>query len=190
MEETKEFSNAIDIARHLTDESDTLIVVTSDHSHAFTYSGYPERGSDILSAPEVSLEDNKPYATLSYANGPGYSVTFDSKATDNSRLDIKDYDFKNPNLRHPVLVPLSSETHAGEDVGVFASGPFSHLFEGSYEQNTIPVLMAYAAQIGPYNKNEDETCLKKDDKDKGSGSIVIVSSLIILSVGVLTSLFA
>lgn len=177
------------MARQMTDESDTLIVVTSDHSHAFTYSGYPERGSDILGASEKSLEDNKPYATLSYANGPGYSVTFDTKATDNSRLDITDYDHKNPNLRHPVLVPLDSETHAGEDVGIYASGPWSHIFEGSYEQNNIPVLMAYAAKIGAFNENEDETCLKKDDKnDKDNGS-VIVSSVVVLSVGVLTSLF-
>lgn len=177
------------MARQMTDDSDTLIVVTSDHSHAFTYNGYAARGSDVLGVAEVSLEDNKPYATLSYANGPGHSVTFDAKATDNSRLDITDYDFKNPNLRHPVLVPLDSETHAGEDVGIYASGPWSHIFEGSYEQNNIPVLMAYAARIGPYNENEDETCLKKEDKDDGSGSSVIISSLIVLSVGVLTSLF-
>ncbi|CAO1396413.1 unnamed protein product [Diamesa tonsa] len=187
LEETKQFQHAIDMARQMTDDSDTLIVVTSDHSHPFTYSGYPDRGSDILGVAEKSLEDNKPYATLSYANGPGHSITFDPKATDNSRLDITDYDFKNPNLRHPSLVPFDSETHAGEDVGIYASGPWSHIFEGSYEQNNIPVLMAYAAGIGPFNENEDETCLKKEDKDDGSGSSVVISSLIVLSVGLVIS---
>lgn len=33
-------------------------------------------------------------------------------------------------------------------MGVFASGPFAHLFSGVLQQNTIPYLMAYAACIG------------------------------------------
>lgn len=38
--------------------------------------------------------------------------------------------------------------HSGEDVGIFACGPFDHLFSGVIEQHTIPHLMAYAACIG------------------------------------------
>lgn len=41
-----------------------------------------------------------------------------------------------------------SETHAGDDVGVFASGPWANLFTGVLEQNVIPHFMAYAACIG------------------------------------------
>ncbi|CAO1408222.1 unnamed protein product [Diamesa hyperborea] len=184
LEETKELSRAIDMARKMTDESDTLIVLTSDHSHAFTYSGYPNRGSDIFGIADISDEDHKPFYTLSYANGPGHSVTYDSKATDNSRLDISDHDFKNPNQLHIATVPLKSETHAGEDVGIYASGPWSHLFEGSYEQNNIPLLMAYAARIGPYVEG-DETCSKKD-KDGGANNVYI--SILVLVVGFISSL--
>ncbi|GBL47680.1 alkaline phosphatase [Sulfuriferula multivorans] len=36
-----------------------------------------------------------------------------------------------------ALVPLSSETHAGEDVAIFARGPKAHLFHGVQEQNYI-----------------------------------------------------
>lgn len=39
-------------------------------------------------------------------------------------------------------------------MGVWASGPQSHLFTGNYEQNTIPLLMAHILQIGPYQKDE------------------------------------
>lgn len=45
---------------------------------------------------------------------------------------------------YPSLVPLDSETHGGEDVPVYASGPYQHLFTASYEQNVVPHLMAYA----------------------------------------------
>lgn len=50
-----------------------------------------------------------------------------------------------PEVEYPGMVPLSSETHGGEDVGVFAIGPWQHLFTGSYEQNLIPHMIGYAA---------------------------------------------
>lgn len=47
------------------------------------------------------------------------------------------------------MVPKSYESHGGDDVPVYASGPWSHLFSGNYEQNFIPLAEAYAAHIGP-----------------------------------------
>lgn len=47
----------------------------------------------------------------------------------------------------PATAPLFLETHGGDDVAVFANGPWAHLFTGTYEQNLIPHLMAYAANI-------------------------------------------
>ena len=44
--------------------------------------------------------------------------------------------------------PLYYETHAAEDVQIFASGPMSHIFTGVHEQAFIPHGMAYAACIG------------------------------------------
>lgn len=49
---------------------------------------------------------------------------------------------------YPATVPLKEATHGGDDVAVFASGPWAHLFTGTYEQNYIPHAMAYAACIG------------------------------------------
>ena len=53
------------------------------------------------------------------------------------------------NFKQPATVPLASETHGGDDVGIFAIGPQAHMFQGVYEQNYIAHVMAYAACIGP-----------------------------------------
>lgn len=48
LDETVQFAETIRRAKELTNDDDTLIVVTSDHSHTMTISGYPLRGNDIL----------------------------------------------------------------------------------------------------------------------------------------------
>lgn len=73
LDETEQFSEAIQKAVELTSRSDTLIVVTSDHAHTMSLSGYPERGNPILGIGGTG-SDKLPYATLSYANGPSYSL--------------------------------------------------------------------------------------------------------------------
>ncbi|XP_062131369.1 membrane-bound alkaline phosphatase [Drosophila sulfurigaster albostrigata] len=147
LEDTAEFARAIQKARELTSEEDTLIVVTSDHSHVFSINGYPERTQDITGLSGTLGDDNVPYNILSYANGPGYYASF-SQAI--GRKVITEKDTKNPLYVSPAMVPLSADTHGGDDVAVFASGPYAQYFSGTYEQANIPALMARAAGIGPY----------------------------------------
>ena len=80
--EAIEFARAVKKAYEMTDPDDTLIIVTADHSHVFTISGYPSRGNPILGKvksvpqrdgdPLVEEKDllGLPYTTSSYANGP------------------------------------------------------------------------------------------------------------------------
>lgn len=48
LSDTIELSKAVQAADDLTNDSDTLILVTADHSHVFTIAGYPVRGNPIL----------------------------------------------------------------------------------------------------------------------------------------------
>lgn len=137
LEETVEFAKAVQYAIDNTDPRDTLILVTADHSHVFTIAGYPRRGNPILglvtgggegagSPDEPALaSDGQPYSTLGYANGPG-AVKGARGAPDTS---LK--------ARQQALVPLPSETHGGEDVALYASGPGSQEVRGVLEQSRI-----------------------------------------------------
>lgn len=143
LDEAVEFAKAIKAAVDLTDEEDTLIVVTADHAHTLSFSGYAVRGNDIFGSPGNG-SDGLPYSTITYANGPGYK----RPESDGSRHDISKDDMHDIDYTFPATAPLSSETHGGDDVAVFARGPWSHLFAGAFEQNFIPHVMAYASCVG------------------------------------------
>ncbi|XP_017868774.1 PREDICTED: membrane-bound alkaline phosphatase [Drosophila arizonae] len=147
LEDTAEFARAIQKAREMTDVEDTLIVVTSDHSHVMTINGYPLREQEITGLANSLADDERPYNILSYANGPGYAGTY-TKA--DGRKPISQKHTENPMFVNPAMVPLSADTHGGDDVAVFASGPFAQYFSGNYEQTNIPAMMARAAAIGPF----------------------------------------
>ncbi|XP_055912162.1 membrane-bound alkaline phosphatase-like [Eupeodes corollae] len=151
LEDTKEFANAVELARNITSEKDTLIVVTSDHSHTMTINGYPFRSQDILGVSDKNADDNLPYTVLSYANGPGFYNTY---SKEEGRRDVSLDDFNDPTYAYLATAPLDSETHGGDDVAIFTSGPYAHTFTGNYEQTNIPALMAYAADIGPFQDNQ------------------------------------
>lgn len=148
MEEVSEFDNAINKALDLTDD-DTLILVTSDHSHSFSFNGYAHRGNDIMGFGNETF----PYLTLSYANGPGFNYHFNPKGPTGypwKNLSTDDTRLKNPLYQQMSSFYLIDDTHGGEDVPIYANGPLSHLFSGVIEQNYIAHLISYALCIGPH----------------------------------------
>ena len=54
--------------------------------------------------------------------------------------------------RQQSAVSLDSETHGGEDVGIYARGPMSHMFHGVHENIYIAHVMAYASCVGDYSQ--------------------------------------
>lgn len=83
--------------------------------------------------------------TLSYANGLGF---YDHYNPTGGRVDASQLDQSANDFRFPATLPVENETHGGEDVGIWAAGPWAHLFQGTIEQNVIPHIMAYASCIG------------------------------------------
>ncbi len=156
------FADAVQAAVDATDPEETLIIVTADHSHVFTMAGYPKRGNPILGkvvnvgSTEPSLaSDGMPYTTLGYTNGKGYRDLGTETNADagysgdavTGRVDLSSVDTTSAGFHQEALVPMGSETHAGEDVGIYASGPGAHLITGTNEQSVIFHAMDYAANL-------------------------------------------
>lgn len=150
LSDTVALSDAVKKALEKVDLKDTLVIVTADHSHTMTMAGYPARGNPVLgkvvNPGETAFalaEDGKPYTTISYANGKGYHVgapgeTVYTLPTAAGRVaDMTNVDTTNPDFHQEALVPAGSETHAAEDVQIFAGGPKAHLFHGVQEQSYI-----------------------------------------------------
>lgn len=179
--DTVAFSDAVRAARDATSEADTLILVTADHSHTLSFAGYPERGNPILGKVRgASSEDARPglakdqfglpFTTLTYANGPGYQGNSDhQRAGPKSfphkpvrvspvprRANLARVNTQDPNYLQEALIALPRETHGGDDVGIWASGPGAAAVRGSLEQNVIfhllvqtqPALRAALCQRG------------------------------------------
>ena len=73
-------------------------------------------------------------------------------------------------------VPLSSETHGGEDVAVYASGPMSHLFTGVNEQHYLAHAMSYAACVGDAAYKDDCTSHRAPVYATGSARVFTASA--------------
>ncbi len=132
--DTVALSDAVQWTVDNVDLKETLILVTADHSHTMTISGYPRRGNPILGT--VEMEPGKPvldatgaaYTTLSYANGPGYKK---------QRPDLSKINTRGPDFQQLGMLPMMSETHAGEDVAAYATGKNSDAVRGVMEQNRL-----------------------------------------------------
>lgn len=158
--DTIAFSDAVRAAAKMTSDRDTLILVTADHSHTLTISGYPARGNPILGlakSPGASRHTadvgGRPYTTLSYANGPGFAVLEGGPDSGRRAIaagrvqDLSAVDTADPDFHQESLVGMGSETHGGEDVALFARGPGSNLARGVMDQNEIYHIMRRALGV-------------------------------------------
>lgn len=160
--DTVALAQAVDTALAATSREDTLIMVTADHSHVMSFAGYSGRGNPILGkvtdredSAEGGLKldlSGRAFTTLSYANGPGYAGASNRQPEGVKRFphepesfeiahgghaDVLGIDTTAPDFMQQSLLPLKSETHGGEDVGIYAIGPGAEAVRGVMEQNVI-----------------------------------------------------
>ena len=127
---------ALDKAK-LTDPTlaNTLIVVTADHDHTLAFNGYGKRGNPILDinrnykdGTATKDADGNTYTTLVFGNGPNRP---NLRATLDSAAVLAD------NYQQETGVRLSSETHGGGDVKLFATGAGAKVYKGTIDNTKV-----------------------------------------------------
>lgn len=136
------------------DLDETLIVVTSDHAHTLTISGYADRGSSIFGIAQNSKQDQVPYTTLNYATGgpDGFQMDVDAATGGVKRRNPSLEDTEAFTYVQQVGILTDENTHSGVDVGVHAMGPFAHLFHRTHEQSYVAHVISYAARLGRFRE--------------------------------------
>jgi alkaline phosphatase len=134
----------------------TLVVVTADHDHTMTLTGYAKRtgpttaispgilglvknyvtGADVLDA------DGMPYTILAFGNGEnrvnGNRNTVPALTDDvTAGLDYRQ--------EAAIRMPVGAETHGGTDVVVFAKGKGAEKFHGFLDNTEVFPLLIEAA---------------------------------------------
>ncbi|KAM7541639.1 hypothetical protein Aperf_G00000022339 [Anoplocephala perfoliata] len=144
------FEEAIREGTNMVDLTETLVIVTADHSHSFHLVGQPSRSTSLLDLDKTygSLTlDEKGLTPLVYSSGP-------TGATNTSRVDLTSpqvvANLHDKNFAQPTFVPLPWSTHGGEDVGLYAIGIFSHLFHSTVDNTFVAQAMKYAMCLRPF----------------------------------------
>ena len=120
----------------------TLIIVTADHDHTLAFNGYGKRGNPILDINR-GYKDNQPskdadgntYTTLVFGNGPNRPAT---------RTNVDSTTVLGDNYLQETGVRLSSETHGGGDVKLFATGAGANIFKGTIDNTKVFTLLKTA----------------------------------------------
>ena len=162
---------AVATADAMTEDDETLMLVTADHSHVMTIAGYASRGNPILdvvrgndrrgdpTGQALLAGDKQPYTTIGYGNGRGGRVLkqatdelgneaiYGEAVNDARRLDLTEINTLAPGYHQESFIPSGAETHGGEDVALFAKGPWAHLVSRTEEQSYIYYVMRHASGI-------------------------------------------
>lgn len=157
---------------------DTLVIVTSDHTHALSINGNPPRGNNILGASEKSKVDGVPYTTLSYATGASNNYHYYAEMVnsneprvfreDPSKSITTDFEYS-----QQAGILTDEALHGGGEVIIYATGPMAHLFHSVHEQNYVAHVVAYASRTGPYHE-------KYSFKNAGIRTISVSENLIVV----------
>uniref|UniRef100_A0A1I8IAQ4 alkaline phosphatase n=1 Tax=Macrostomum lignano TaxID=282301 RepID=A0A1I8IAQ4_9PLAT len=136
--------------------------------HVFSIGGWGRRGQPIFGKVKFSYFnrfnskgealgfDDLPYTPLFYGDGPGAPVG-------RPRANITDVDTEQENYKQQAVVNFPIESHAAEDVPIYARGPGSHLFHATHEQSYIAHVIKYSLCVGSYRA--ENYCLSSSSSD-------------------------
>nr|XP_032517995.1 alkaline phosphatase-like [Danaus plexippus plexippus] len=112
----------------------------------------------LLGTTGPSKYDGLNYTVISYGTGgPGsfkHSMTTIDNVTRVVRRDPSAVNTDDMLYEQIAAITLEENKHGGNDVTVYAKGPFSHLFHNVHEQHYVFHAISYAAKLGVYSSGD------------------------------------
>ncbi len=118
--------------------------LSSPHNNLFDVVYDVDNAGNVVKAGDAK---GVPYTILGYQNGPGYrgAPRVDPAVDPFPGLNRQPgAGSNNSEYLQEAAVPMGSETHAGEDVALFAIGPYSELVRGTVRNSHVHTVMATA----------------------------------------------
>jgi len=157
------------------EKKETLIIVTADHGHTFSFGG-----KDVKRNADLCKEKSK-ISPAGYYAGPNEGGRDDSDG-DEEEGDAAGTitDDTSPSSSPDFFARLRSKNemkqaaHSGEDVPIYARGPMAHMLSGVHEESYIGQVMKYATCMGDYSKWKTQKsminyarhcCTEREEKD-------------------------
>ncbi len=125
---------------------------------------------------------------VGYMSGPGARVNA-------PRADQRHFhNLTHNEYRQQALIPLQDATHGGEDVGIYAIGPLSHLFHKTVDNTFIAHAMKHALCLPPYHTDRPRcrpfpSMHRRPIKFSQSGAPWTTFSLLLIFVTVVKEVF-
>ncbi|KAG9429352.1 alkaline phosphatase [Apis mellifera carnica] len=161
--ETVRFSDAINATLKMINTQDTLVIVTSDHTHSMSFNGYSDRGSHILGIAQKSKIDGIPYTTLSYSTGGPNNMAYTVNNSNSVRIDPSKENTTEFTYSQQATIISDEAYHGGGDVAVYAIGPYAHLFHSVHEQSYVALVIAHAMKLKSNMKLKSDMKLKSEN---------------------------
>ncbi|XP_029169020.1 alkaline phosphatase-like [Nylanderia fulva] len=148
--ETVRLSDAVNATLRMIDTNNTLVIVTSDHTHSMNFNGFSLRGSSVLGIAQESKYDGVPYTKLSYSTGGPNNIAYTVNKDRVVRIDPSKSNTSDFTYSQQATIISDEAYHGGGDVAVYAIGPHAYLFHSVHEQNYVAHVIAYATNVGEY----------------------------------------
>ncbi|KAL3309984.1 hypothetical protein Ciccas_011456 [Cichlidogyrus casuarinus] len=146
-DQTIAFDEAVAAARRLTNDQETLVIVTTDHSHGLIIAnGKRDNSIHGLFGYTPAKDYHVEFMNVGYLTGPGKNVSVPT--AQQAATIINDITYTYPSLYYAKYA-----YHAGEDVLIAAHGPMARFVTGNHDNTYIAYLIEYLLGIAKISKS-------------------------------------
>ncbi|KAL3309744.1 hypothetical protein Ciccas_011706 [Cichlidogyrus casuarinus] len=146
-DQTIAFDDTVASVRNRTNDKETLIIVTADHSHGLVISnGQRDNSIHGLFGFTPANDYHAEFMNVAYLTGPGKNVSVPTAQQAATILNDITYTY-------PSMYYAKYSEHSAEDVILAAHGPLARFVTGNHDNTYIAYMIEYLLGIGKISRS-------------------------------------